>query len=345
MFVNLNHTNMKNIQLFVILIALLLSSCAPKQDKGVYLKIQGFTQGTTYVITYQTPDSANLHTVVDSILHEFDLSLSTYIPNSIISKINNNDSLVIPDEKFIAVWEESVRINELSGGAFDITVGPLINAWGFGPGMQLEMDSMVIDSLMNYVGMEKLSIEDGRIVKKYPEIRMDVDAIAQGYSVDVLTDYMKEIGLKNFLINVGGEIRCAGVNPAGTDWKVGVDKPIFGSALPGQELQAVLKLKDISLASSGNYRKFYEVDGKKIVHTLDPATGYTKMSQLLGATIISESCMTADALATACMVMGPEKAKEFISGLEDVEAYFITTDEDGLYMEWYTPGMEDLIQK
>jgi len=336
---------MKINHFFVILVALILSSCNPGQDGGVYLKIQGFTQGTTYVITYQTPDSVNLQGDVDSLLHEFDLSLSTYIQNSIISKINNNDSLVMPDKKFMAVWEESFRINELTEGAFDITVGPLINAWGFGPGMKMEMDSMVIDSLMQYVGMNKLSIQDGRVVKSAPGIQLDVNAIAQGYSVDILSDYLKEIGIKNFLINVGGEIRCFGLNPANSEWKVGVDKPVFGSVLPGQELQAVLKLKDISLASSGNYRKFYEVDGKKIVHTLDPATGYTKMSQLLSATIICESCMTADALATACMVMGPEKAKEFISGLEKVEAYFITTDGDGLYMEWFTPGMEAMIRK
>lgn len=336
---------MKKIQLLSILLALFLSSCAPKQDEGPYLKIQGFTQGTTYVITYQSADSVNLNTVVDSLLHDFDLSLSTYIPNSIISKINDNDSLVIPDEKLLAVWEEALRINELSEGAFDITVGPLIDAWGFGPGMKLDLDSIVIDSLMKYVGMDKLSVKDERFVKTHPEIRLDVNAIAQGYSVDLLSDYFKEIGLKNFLINVGGEIRVSGVNPAGSEWKVGVDKPIFGNALPGQELQAVLKLKDISLASSGNYRKFYEVDGKKIVHTLDPATGYTKMSQLLGATIITESCMTADALATACMVMGPEKAKEFISGLKDVEAYFITTDQEGNYMAWYTPGLEAMIRK
>lgn len=336
---------MKNVQLLVILTALFLSACAPKQDEGVYLKIQGFTQGTTYVITYQTPDSVNLHTVVDSILHDFDLSLSNYIPNSIISKINNNDSLVMPDDKFMAVWEEAERINKLSEGAFDITVGPLINAWGFGPGIKLAMDSTVIDSLMDFVGMEKVSIQNGRVVKEHPEIRIDVNAIAQGYSVDVLYDYLKEIGIKNFLINVGGEIRCYGVNPAGSDWKIGVDKPVFGNLLAGQEIEAVLKLKDISLASSGNYRKFYEVDGRKIVHTLDPKTGYTKMSQLLGATILTENCMTADALATTCMVMGPEKAKEFISGLDGVEAFFVISDDEGNYTEWYTPGLERMIQK
>ncbi len=334
---------LKKLSALTLLIALLFSSCSP--DEGIYWKVQGFTQGTTYMITYKTSDSTNINPVIDSLLHDFDLSLSTYIPNSIITRINDNDSTAHVDDKIKAVWDEAFRIWEISDGDFDITVGPLINAWGFGPGMKLKMDSARIDSLMQYVGMEKLSMNDRQIIKESPGIRMDVNAIAQGYVVDVLTEYLVEEGYKDFLINVGGEIRCKGVNPAGKEWRIGVDKPVFGNAIPGQELQAVLKLKDISLASSGNYRKFYEVDGKKIVHTLDPKTGYTRMSQLLGATILCENCMTADALATACMVMGPEKAKAFISGQEGVEAYFIITDEDGLYMEWYTPGIEELLAK
>lgn len=335
---------MKKPSVLILFFALLLASCSTP-DEGVYMRVQGFTQGTTYLITYESPDSTNINPVIDSLLRNFDLSLSTYIPNSIISRINDNDPNALADDKIKAVWDESFRIWELTDGAFDITVGPLINAWGFGPGMKMEMDSMRIDSLKQYVGMEKLSMEDRQIIKESPGIRIDVNAIAQGYSVDVLADYLLAEGYKNFLINVGGEIRCEGVNPAGKEWRIGVDKPFFGNAISGQELQAVLKLQDISLASSGNYRKFYEVDGKKIVHTLDPKTGYTRMSQLLSATILCKSCMTADALATACMVMGPEKAKDFISGMDGVEAYFITTDEDGLYLEWYTPGIEELLDK
>ena len=168
---------MKNLRSVALLFAILLVSCS-NPDKGVYLKIQGFTQGTTYVITYQTSDSMNINPVIDSLLHDFDLSLSTYIPNSIISGINNNDANALADDKFKAVLDESFRINELSEGAFDIPVGPLINAWGFGPGMKLEMDSMVIDSLMQYVGMEKLSMNDRQVIKENPEIRLDVNAIA-----------------------------------------------------------------------------------------------------------------------------------------------------------------------
>ncbi len=336
---------MKNKSFFFLLSFLFLLSCQNKSDEGIYLKVQGFTQGTYYVITYQSGDSININLMIDSLLHEFDMSLSTYIPNSIISRMNSNDTNVVADLLFTEVWNEAYRIYEITDGLFDITVGPLINAWGFGPGMKLEMDSMIIDSLMQYVGMDKISLSDGRVIKDYPEIKMDVNAIAQGYSVDIVADFLKDMEISNFLINIGGEIRCEGKNPGGKHWKIGVDKPIFGNLISTQDYQVILELADLSVASSGNYRKYYEVDGKKIVHTLDPKTGYTKMNQLLGATILAEECMTADALATACMVMGPEKAKEFISELEGVEAYFVLSDDDGLYQEWYTPGLAKFISK
>ncbi len=334
------------IKIFIVLLSFLtLLSCKDKSDEGIYLKIQGFTQGTTYVITYQSEDSININPMIDSLLHDFDMSLSTYIPNSIISLMNSNDSFVVADQLFTEVWNESFRVYEITDGLFDITVGPLINAWGFGPGMKLEMDSMVIDSLMQYVGMNKISLVGGRVIKEYPEIQMDVNAIAQGYSVDIVAKFLKGMDINNFLINIGGEIRCAGKNPGGNQWKIGVDKPIFGNLISTQDYQVILELNDLSMASSGNYRKYYEVDGKKIVHTLDPKTGYTKMNQLLGATILTADCMTADALATACMVMGPGKAKEFISGLKGVEAYFVLSDDDGIYQEWYTPGLARMISK
>jgi len=329
----------------VLLSFLLLISCNNQSDEGIYLKVQGFTQGTNYVITYQSKDSININPMIDSLLHAFDMSLSTYVPNSIISRMNSNDSAVMADQLFTEVWNESYRIYEITDGLFDITVGPLINAWGFGPGMKLEMDSMVIDSLMQYVGMNKVSLADGHVVKEFPEIQMDVNAIAQGYSVDIVAKFLSNMGISNFLINIGGEIRCAGKNPGGNHWKIGVDKPIFGNMVSTQDYQVILELGELSMASSGNYRKYYEVDGKKIVHTLDPKTGYTRMNQLLGATILTKDCMTADALATACMVMGPEKAKEFINGLEGVDAYFVLSDDEGLYQEWYTPGVAKMISK
>jgi thiamine biosynthesis lipoprotein len=207
----------------------------------------------------------------------------------------------------------------------------------------MEMSPHIIDSLMQFVGMDKVRLEEGLIYKERPEIRLDVNAIAQGYAVDVVCDYLSEMNITNYLVEIGGEIRADGLSPRKDNWKVGVDKPEYGNVVPGQNLQAVVRLPDRALASSGNYRKFYEIDGEKIVHTIDPSTGYTKPSNLLNVTIITEKCITADALATTCMVIGLEKAKELVDSLEGVEALFIYSDEEGNFMEWMTDGMKKLI--
>jgi thiamine biosynthesis lipoprotein len=312
---------------------------------GPYISIAGFTQGTTYHMTYQSPDidSVDLQEEIDALLAEFDQSLSTYIDTSLISRINRNQT-DRTDPYFKTVFNESNRMYELTGGAFDITVGPLIDAWGFGRGGKMEMSDEVIDSLMQYVGMPKVRIEGGRLIKDLPDIRLDVNAIAQGYSVDVVAAFLDELKVKNYMVEIGGELTTKGFSPRGDHWRVGIDKPIFGNLVPGQNLQEVIALSGQSLASSGNYRKFYEVDGQKIVHTIDPTTGYTRMSNLLSVTIVMEDCITADALATSCMVLGLEEAKKLIESQKGIEALLIFTDESGLYMEWTTNGMEELLQ-
>ncbi len=314
-------------------------------EPGPYISIAGFTQGTTYHITYQSPgtDSVDLQDEIEALLAEFDQSLSTYIDTSNISRINRNETDRV-DPYFETVFNEAYRVYELTGGAFDITVGPLIDAWGFGRGGKMEMSEEVIDSLMQYVGMPKVRIEGGRIIKDLPEIRLDVNAIAQGYAVDVVADFLDDLKVQNYMVEIGGELTTLGKSPRGDLWRVGIDKPSFGNLVPGQDLQEVVALSGQSLASSGNYRKFYEVDGKKIVHTIDPATGYTKMSNLLSVTIITDDCITADALATSCMVLGLEEAKKLIESLDNVEALLIFTDPDGLYLEWATDGMQEMLQ-
>jgi FAD:protein FMN transferase len=311
---------------------------------GPYISVAGFTQGTTYHMTYQSPtnDSLDLKEEIDALLARFDQSLSSYIDTSNISLINRN-IIDKADPYLEEVFAEARRVYEISGGAFDITVGPLVDAWGFGPGRKLEMSQEVVDSLMQFVGMDKVSMEDGRIVKENPGIRIDVNAIAQGYSVDVVCDYLSGLKIRNYLVEIGGEIRTRGKSPRNDDWKVGIDKPVEGNVLPGQNLQEVVRLTDKSLASSGNYRKFYEFEGEKVVHTIDPATGYTKPSNLLSVTIITDECMTADAYSTTCMVLGLEKAKEFVESLNGVEALFIYTDEEGRFLDWMTDGMKALL--
>ncbi|MEX0986277.1 MAG: FAD:protein FMN transferase [Bacteroidales bacterium] len=330
--------------LAILLIGIVIVVLTLNKGEGPYVSIAGFTQGTTYHITYQSPgeDSLDLQDAVNALLAEFDQSLSTYIDTSNISRINNNET-DRTDAYFETVYREAKRIYELSNGAFDITVGPLRDAWGFGPGVKMEMSEKVIDSLMQFVGMDKLSLENGKITKEHPEMLIDVNAIAQGYAVDVVCEFLEDLRIKNYMVEIGGELRTKGLSPRNDTWRVGIDKPFYGNQQPGQELQAVVNLSGKALASSGNYRKYYEVDGKKIVHTIDPLTGYTRMSNLLSITIISDECITADALATTCMALGFEKAVEFIESQENVEALFIYTDEDGLYLEWMTDGMKELL--
>ena len=326
------------------LLAIVIYTLTKDYEEGPYLSIAGFTQGTTYHMTYQSPvaDTLDLQPEIEAVLAGFDQSLSAYIDTSTISLVNKNLTDKA-DEYLEVVFREAQRVHALSNGAFDITVGPLIDAWGFGPGRKMEMSEQVIDSLMQYVGMEKVSLEEGRIIKDDPGVRLDVNAIAQGYAVDVVCAWLDDRKVKNYMVEIGGEIRTKGASPRGDDWKVGVDKPTYGNQLPGQDLQEVVRLPGKALASSGNYRKFYELDGKKIVHTVDPKTGYTQPSNLLSATIITDECITADAIATSCMALGLEKARELIISLDSTEALLIYSDENGNYLEWMTDGMKALI--
>jgi len=330
---------------FIIIIVLipLFTGCNPKEGGGEYFNIQGFTQGTTYRITYQHPTENDLQEQIDSLLRAFDLSLSLYEPNSIITAINENRSMET-DTLFRTVFRESRRIYELTGGAFDITVGPLINAWGFGPVDRSEMDSAMVDSLLQYVGMEKVALVETWIVKDHPGVKLDLNAIAQGYAVDVVAHFLEDLGCRNYLVEIGGEIRTRGKNPKGSFWRIGVDRPDFGNMIPGQQLQVIIDMHNRSLATSGNYRKFYEKDGIRITHTIDPATGYPRDSRLLSATILTDECMTADAIATSCMVMGLEKAQAFVEGLKNTDAYFIFGDEEGAYQVWFTEALRKYIE-
>ena len=272
------------------------------------------------------------------------MSLSTYEPGSVISRINRNESMET-DSLFRVVFREARRVYELSGGAFDITVGPLIDAWGFGPGEKQEVDSALVDSLLQYVGMDKVQLAGDRVVKESPGVRLDVNAIAQGLAVDVVAEYLEGLECANYMVEIGGEVRTRGKNPRGLFWRIGVDRPEFGSMIPGEQLQVIISMQHRSLATSGNYRKYYETEGGvRITHSIDPKTGYPRQSRLLSATILTDECMTADALATACMVLGLEEARAFIERQEDTDAYLIFGDEFGAYQVWFTPGLKKYME-
>jgi thiamine biosynthesis lipoprotein len=266
------------------------------------------------------------------------VKLAGLIPGSIISRINQNDPDIEADEILISIFNKSVEVNKKTGGAFDITVGPLVNAWGFGSTVASETDSSKIDSLMQFIGMDKVRLSGKKIIKTNPGVMLDVNAIAQGYSVDIVAQYLEKMKIKNYMVEIGGEISTKGRNDKGNIWRIGIDKPLEGNITPGANLQAILQLNRKSLATSGNYRKFYEKNGIKYAHTINPRTGYPAISNLLSATVIADDCMTADAYATAFMVMGLEKSIEFLNRNKSLDAYLIYNDEKGKYKIYYTEG-------
>lgn len=328
-------------QLFLpsLFVLAMLSACTPYHP-GVYISFTGPTQGTSYTVTYESADSINYQEAVDSLLHRFDMSLSAYQPLSIISQINADVPGVKPDSLFISVFNAAATIWKESEGSFDITVAPVINAWGFGFTEAAEVDSAMIDSLLQYVGMEMVSLEDGFIVKEKKGMMFDVNAIAQGYAVDVLAAFLEEQGVKNYLVEIGGEVRTLGRNSRGQDWRVGIDKPIEGLQLPGVQIEAIIGLSGKALATSGNYRRFYEKDGIKYSHTIDPYTGYPVQHNLLSATVLADDGMTADGFATAFMVMGVEKSISLLERRPDLDACLIYNDDSGAYKVYYTRGMK-----
>ncbi|HEY3370202.1 MAG TPA: FAD:protein FMN transferase [Prolixibacteraceae bacterium] len=327
---------------FLALISILLmASCRDK--KSEYLKISGFAQGTTYHITYENSNNKDYSTDIDSILKAFDRSLSIYDSTSIISRINNNDPTVEADNWFVEVFNKSAEVNIVSGGAFDITVGPVVSAWGFGNGPVAKHDTAYIDSLLQYVGMDKVKLEGHKVIKQYPGVKIDVNAIAQGYSVDVVCDFFKEKGIKNYLVEIGGEVRGKGTNGKDKLWHIGIDRPSEGNMMPGNDLEAIIEIDNKALATSGNYRKFFVEDGVKYAHTIDPKTGFPARNTLLSATVVCDDCITADAWATAFMVVGIDKSKELLSKLKGIEVYFVYSNPEGVYEVYFSEGMKKMI--
>ncbi|HOS73228.1 MAG TPA: FAD:protein FMN transferase [Bacteroidales bacterium] len=332
---------MNSLRLIILLTGILCfdSSC---REKTEYSKFSGFAQGTTYSMIFENPRRFNVAAIqdeVEQILTGFDLSLSLYVDSSVLCRINRNET-DIPDEYFTEVFRRSKEISALTGGAFDVTVGPLVRAWGFGPDAHKNFRETDRDSLMQLVGIEKVDIRNGRILKADPRISLDFNAIAKGYSVDVISRFFDRKGIKSYLVEIGGEIRARG-DRGGVFWKIGIDKPADSNVVPGQDLQAIISMKDRSLATSGNYRRFYMEDGVKYSHTIDPKTGYPSKNRLLSATILASDCMTADGIATACMVMGKERAIEFIERNPEFDAFLIYSDDQGNYRTWIS---EKLIQ-
>ena len=333
----------KNIVFIFLLISACISACTQYTSK-TYFRISGFAQGTSYHMTYAVDDSIDLQEKVDSILDDFDLSMSTYLEKSLISRLNRNETDSV-DEKFKKVFEVANEVYSNSNGAFDLTVMPLVNAWGFGPGKKTHIELPMLDSILQLVGMRKIKLKGDRLIKENPGITIDVNAIAQGYSVDIIAEYFESLGITDYMVEIGGEIKTLGKNPKGEKWKIGVDRPEYGNFIPGSDMQVILEMSGKSLATSGNYRKFYEEDGIKYSHSINPETGMPVRHEVLSTTIVMDNCIDADAYATACMVLGLEKSKKMIESVKGLEAYIIYADESGLYQVYFTKGFKPYIYK
>ena len=327
---------------FCIIAILLLFGCKRGIDNAI--KISGSAQGTTYHITYLAGPHSNYREAIDSIFKKIDLSLSTYDTGSIISKINRNDTTVTVDEYFSDVFNKSFEVSEKTKGVFDVTVAPIINAYGFGFTKKEKVNKYLIDSLLKFIGFQKVRLAGKKLEKEIPQVMLDFNAIAQGYTVDVLASFLESKGVNNYMVEVGGELRAKGKKADRSSWTVGIEQPDENSD-GGESFNALIKIKDRSLATSGNYKKFYVEDGKKYAHIIDPFTGYPAKNNLLSATVIAEDCMTADAYATAFMVMGLEKSKQFLAENKDLglEVIFIY-DENGTWKRYITKEIEENVE-
>ncbi len=297
----------------------------------------GKTMGTTYRVVYLDGEERNFNKQIDSLLLVVNESLSTYIPDSEISRFNKYDTLVFKLPYFTPVLKESKRIYELTSGAFDPTVGPLVNLWGFGPGGPQLKDSVNVDALVSLVNFSAIQFDEEKVWKPINEMYLDFSAIAKGYGVDVIVDFLSDQGIENMLVEIGGELVARGVNESGELWKVGINTPQEDQA--AEELFGIIALDNQGLATSGNYRNVYEVDGVKISHTINPKTGRPVRHGLLSATVVAENCMKADAIATALMVMGTE-ASIALQQNSDFEIYLIYNDENGQIKSHASEGLK-----
>lgn len=301
------------------------------QSSMPYQHNSGMVFGTTYNITYQC--DSNLHNSIKRELQKVDEALSPFNKRSLITAVNNNRDIEVND-MFADVFSLAQKISDDTGGDFDITVAPLVNAWGFGFKNGTQPTRHNIDSLKSIIGYKKVRLEGRKVVKKDKRLMLDCSSIAKGYGSDVVARFLQKRGVKNYMVEIGGEIVTKGISQKRVPWKIGVTKPVDDSLSVSKELQSVINVTDKAMATSGNYRNFYYKNGKKYAHTIDPHTGYPVQHNILSATVIADNCATADAYATAFMVMGLEKAKKLLDRHPELMAYFIYSDNDGKNKTW-----------
>lgn len=349
---------MKKFFFFLPALLFLITSCAPTPDNNAdkyqadYLVIEGRTMGTYYRITYRDSLRRDFQAEFDRLLIEINDEVSTYIDTSTISRFNTAQEGITLGEPsgsarhFIRNLQLAGEIWRISEGAFDPTVMPLVNYWGFGytpKNLVTQVDSNRIDSLLAFVGFDKVTMSGRELRKQSPGVQLDFSACAKGYGVDELARYLEGMGIRHYLVDIGGEARARGYNPRGGIWNIGINTPREDAAV--DDIEIAIPLENRSVATSGNYRNYYEVGGIKYSHTIHPKRGFPQRSNLMSASVFHADCMTADAYATTFMVMGMEAAYQLAQSRPDVEAYFLYVADDGQLKARYTDGLRSLVEK
>lgn len=322
---------------FVLLCVIgLLAGCGGPS----YRSETGTVYGTIYHITYESTDDYALD--IRREMERVNQSLSMFNPRSVVARWNRGETEVV-DTLFLEMWAKAREVHDVSGGAFDVTVAPLVNAWGFGTEGKQMPEPSEVDSLLSIVGMDKVVQEGDRLVKTVPGVQIDASSIAKGLGVDLVAEFFDRHGVANYMIEIGGEIRVRGKSAKDRPWRIGIDKPVDDSTALSRQLQTILELTGGSLATSGNYRRYYVVDGKKYAHTIDPKTGRPVQRDIVGASVYAPTCMEADAYATAFMVLGMEEARRVVRELPAVEACLIYVTPEGKMDVWMSEGIRKLV--
>ena len=330
-------------QIPFLLILIIGSIFVIRQQRNTpFQKDEGMVFGTIYHITYQS--DTNYQKEIEAELQKVDNSLSPFNKTSIISCVNRNEKVKV-DEMFSEVFQLAEKISGDTDGAFDITVAPMVNAWGFGFKTGNPPTRQTIDSLRAIVGFNTVSLQDGYVIKKNPKTMLDCSAIAKGYGTDVVARFLKKKGVQNFMVEIGGEIVVNGNSEKLQPWRIGINKPTDDSLNTSQAIQDVVSVSNIAMATSGNYRNFYYKNGKKYAHTIDPKTGYPVQHNILSATVFADDCATADAYATSFMVLGLDGAKKILEKHPELCAYLIYSDQKGSNQIWYSPSLQKKLGK
>ena len=330
-------------QIPFLLILIIGSIFVIRQQRNTpFQKDEGMVFGTIYHITYQS--DTNYQREIEAELQKVDNSLSPFNKTSIISRVNRNEKVKV-DEMFSEVFQLAEKISGDTDGAFDITVAPMVNAWGFGFKTGNPPTKQTIDSLRAIVGFHTVSLQDGYVIKKNPKTMLDCSAIAKGYGTDVVARFLKKKGVQNFMVEIGGEIVVNGNSEKLQPWRIGINKPTDDSLNTSQAIQDVVSVSNIAMATSGNYRNFYYKNGKKYAHTIDPKTGYPVQHNILSATVFADDSATADAYATSFMVLGLDGAKKILEKHPELCAYLIFSDQKGSNQIWYSPSLQKKLGK